>query len=203
MQIPVEITFRDIERSEAVEARIRDWVDKLERVYDRITRCEVVIQEPHRHHHKGRQFHIRIRTTVPGADLVTSHDPGDNGRHEDVYVAVSDAFHAMKRQLEDYSRKSLHRGDVPRESSGALHGRVTFLDVQKDWGWIEPDDGRRIYFHRNSVLGGMDGLNVGDEVRFTEEMGDQGPQASTVESIGMHGHHAMQAADERGLAARR
>lgn len=198
MQIPVEITFRDIERSEAVEARVHDWVEKLERVFDRIVRCEVAIEHPHRHHNKGRQFHIRVRLTVPGAELVTSHDPGEDGRHEDVYVAVRDAFAATKRQLEDYVRKNLHRGDVPREQKGADHGRVTFLDVQKEWGWIEPEDGRRLYFHRNSVLGGVDNLNVGDEVRFTEEVGREGPQASTVDPIGAHGRHAMPAAQPRG-----
>ena len=191
MQIPVEITFRDIERSEAVEARIRDWVEKLDRTFDRIVRCEVVVDDPHRHHHKGHQYSVRVRLTVPGTQIVSSHSPGDDGAHTDVYVAVRDAFLATKRQLEDYVRKTLHRGDVKREGNGAAHGRVTFLDVQKDWGWIEPDDGRRIYFHRNSVLGGMDNVEVGDEVRFSEGMGDKGPQASPVELIGAHGRHVM------------
>jgi cold shock CspA family protein/ribosome-associated translation inhibitor RaiA len=192
MQIPVEITFRDIERSEAVEARIREWADKLDRIYDRIVRCEVVVGDPHRHHHKGHQFYVRVRLTVPGTEIVSSHSPGDDAAHQDIYVAVRDAFQATKRQLEDYVRKSLHRGDIKREGNGAAHGRVTFLDVEKEWGWIEPDDGRRIYFHRNSVLdGGMDNVNVGDEVRFTEEQGNEGPQASTVERIGAHGRHVI------------
>lgn len=191
MQIPVEITFRDIDRSEPVEARIREWAEKLERIYDRIVRCEVVVDDPHRHHHKGHQYYVRVRLTVPGTEIVSSHPGNDDRAHEDVYVAVRDAFQATKRQLEAYVRKSLHRGDVRREGNGASHGRVTFLDVEKAWGWLEPDDGRRIYFHRNSVRGGMDNVNVGDEVRFTEEMGNEGPQASTVEVIGTHGHHVM------------
>ena len=193
MQIPVDITFKDIERSEAVEARIRDWVEKLERTFDRIVRCEVVVDDPHKHHRKGNQFDVRVRLTVPGQEIVSSHHQGDNGAHEDVYVAVRDAFLATKRQLEDYVRKTLHRGDIKREGNGAAHGRVTFLDVEKEWGWIEPDDGRRIYFHRNSVIDGVDGVKVGDEVRFTEERGNEGPQASTVEKIGAHGRHAMPA----------
>lgn len=192
MQIPVDITFKEIGKSEALEARVRDWVEKLERVYDRIVRCEVLIEVPHRHHRNGRQYHVRVRLTVPGGEIVTSHDPGPDEAHEDAYVALRDAFHAARRQLEDYVRKSLKRGDVrPIERGGAAHGRVTFIDVEKEWGWIEPEDGRRIYFHRNSVLGGIDRLEVGDEVRFTEEEGNEGPQASTVEPIGMHGHHAM------------
>jgi cold shock CspA family protein/ribosome-associated translation inhibitor RaiA len=193
MQIPVEITFRDIEKSDAVEARIRDWVDKLERVYDRITRCEVVIGQPHHRHRKGNPFSITIRLTVPGGEVVSSHDPGPDGAHEDVYVALRDAFTACRRQLEDHVRKQLRR-DVKAHGAERVHGRVTYLDVEKEWGWIEPDDGRRIYFHRNSVLDGkMDSLVLGAEVRFVEEQGNEGPQASTVEVIGANGRHALRA----------
>src|SRR5437867_11541785 len=94
MQIPVDITYREIEPSDALTARIHEWVDKLERVSDRITRCEVLVETPHRHHRNGRQYHIRIRLTVPGGEVVTSRDPGDDNAHEDVYVAVRDAFTA-------------------------------------------------------------------------------------------------------------
>jgi cold shock CspA family protein/ribosome-associated translation inhibitor RaiA len=195
MQIPVEITFRDIEHSDAVEARIRDWVDKLERVYDRITRCEVVIGQPHHRHRKGNSFSITVRLTVPGGEVVSSHDPGPEGAHEDVYVALRDAFHAAKRQLEDHVRTRLRR-DVKVHTGGgqSVHGIVTYLDVEKAWGWIEPEDGRRVYFHRHSVLDGkMDTVQVGDEVRFAEEAGNEGPQASTVELIGANGRHQLKA----------
>ncbi len=192
MQIPVEITFKEMEGSNAVEARIRELAGKLERFYDRVVRCDVMVETPHRHQHKGRQYHVRVRLTVPGGEIVASHDPGPDEAHEDIYVALRDAFAAARRQLEDHARKSLKRGEgAPKPRSGADHGRISFLDVEKEWGWIEPDDGRRIYFHRNSVLGGVDNLNVGDEVRFTEEQGDEGPQASTVSPIGNNGRHEM------------
>ena len=192
MQIPVEITFKEMERSAAVETRIRELAARLERVYDRVVRCDVMVETPHRHQRNGRQYHVRVRLTVPGGEIVASHDPGPDGAHEDVYVAIRDTFAAAKRQLEDFARKSLKRGEgAPKPRSGAAHGRITFLDVEKEWGWIEPDDGRRLYFHRNSVLGGVDQLQVGDEVRFTEEDGNEGPQASTVDPIGQHGRHAM------------
>jgi len=191
MQIPVDTTYKDVGRTEALDRRVREWVDKLERVFDRIVRCEVLIETPHRHHRQGRAYHVRVRLTVPGGELVASHDPGSVGAHEDVYVALRDAFTAARRQLEDYVRSRLHReGKVRVEPQ---HARVTFLDVERAWGWLEPADGRRIYFHRNSVLGadGIDALSLGDEVRFTEEVGDRGPQASTVEPIGEHGRHEL------------
>ena len=189
MQIPVDITFKELAKSEALEARIHDWVEKLERIYDRIVRCEVMIETPHRHHRSGRQFHVRVRLTVPGGEIVVSQDPGPNGAHEDAYVALRDTFIAVRRQLEDHVRKTLKRGEPRNERIGPDHGRVTFIDVEKEWGWIEPDDGRQIYFHRNSVLGGIEQLELGEEVRFTEEVGEQGPQASTVDPIGQHGRH--------------
>jgi cold shock CspA family protein/ribosome-associated translation inhibitor RaiA len=194
MQIPVEITFRDIEHSDAVEARIRELVGKLERIYDRITRCEVMVGQPHHRHRKGNAYSITVRLTIPGGEVVSSHDPGPDGAHEDVYVALRDAFAAVKRQLEDAVRVRL-RHDVKAHNGGDRnHGIVSFLDVQKDWGWIEPDDGRRVYFHRNSVLDGKaDGLEVGHEVRFAEEQGNEGPQASTVEVIGANGKHELKA----------
>jgi ribosome-associated translation inhibitor RaiA/cold shock CspA family protein len=192
MQIPVDITYKEMEPTDALDLRIREWVAKLERVYDRITRCEVIVDAPHRHHRRGREYHVRVRLTVPGGrELVSSHDPGPDGAHEDIYVALRDAFTAIRRQLEDHVRLRLRRKSEERVEPS--HARVTFVDVEGEWGWLEPGDGRRVYFHCNSVLGGIDRLKVGDEVRYTEEQGDEGPQASTVEPIGEHGRHELHA----------
>jgi ribosome-associated translation inhibitor RaiA/cold shock CspA family protein len=187
MRIPIEITFRDMEPSPAVEAKIRAWVDRLETAFDGIVRCDVVVSAPHRRHRKGVQFSVRVMLTVPGEEIVVSHDPGVNEAHADVYVAVRDAFHAARRQLEDYVRRNL-RGDVKTPNRPA-HARVAFLDVEREWGYLEDASERRIYFHRNAVLGGIEQLQLGDEVRFDEEAGENGPQASTVAPIGQHGHH--------------
>jgi cold shock CspA family protein len=72
------------------------------------------------------------------------------------------------------------RGDVKRDIAPE-RGRVAKLIAEENYGFIESPDGREIYFHRNSVLdGAFDRLKVGAEVRFVEEDGDKGPQASTV-----------------------
>lgn len=190
MQLPVDITYKEIPPSDAVTDRIHEWVDKLERVYDRIVRCEVLVETPHRHHRTGRHYHVRVRLTLPGGELVASHDPGPDGAHDDVYVALRDTFAALRRQLEDHVRKL--RRDVKVQVTMS-HGRIVYLDVEREWGRLETDDRRQVYFHRNSVIGGVDELALGDEVRFVEEQGDEGPQASTVELIGANGHHAMPA----------
>lgn len=114
MQIPLQLTIRDVDHSEALEAHIRGKVEKLEEFFKHIMSCRVVVEAPHKHHHQGRQFNVRIDIGVPGSEIVVNHDHA-----EDVYVALRDAFDAAKRRLEDYSRKI--RGDVkthePRRAS--------------------------------------------------------------------------------------
>jgi ribosome-associated translation inhibitor RaiA len=116
MQTPLEIEFKDMPTSAALEQLIRDKVAKLEQLHDRITSCRVTVLEPHRHNHQGKQFHVHIRLAVPGNVLVTSHDSGDKG-HEDANVAVRDAFTAIRRQLENHVQ--LQRGDVKEHSRSA------------------------------------------------------------------------------------
>ncbi len=114
MQLPLQITIRGIDQSEALETHIRDKAKKLDEFFDRIMSCRIVVDVPHKHHHQGKQFNVRIDIGVPGSEIVVNRDHA-----EDVYVALRDAFDAAKRQLEDYARK-LH-GNVkthkPRRTS--------------------------------------------------------------------------------------
>lgn len=105
MQIPLQITIRDIEHSDALETHIRSKAEKLEEFFKHITSCRVVVEVPHKHHQQGKQFNVRLDIGVPGSEIVVNRDHA-----EDVYVALRDAFGAAKRQLEDYARKL--RGDV-------------------------------------------------------------------------------------------
>jgi cold shock CspA family protein/ribosome-associated translation inhibitor RaiA len=184
MQLPLQITFRDLPQSDALETAIREKAVKLEQFYDRIISCRVVIEAPHQHRHKGKLYHVRIDLTVPGGELVVNRAPGKRQAHEDAYVVIRDAFDAARRQLEGYARRQ--RGDV-KTHEAPPHGRITELAAERGFGRIATTDGREIYFHRNSVVdAAFDQLEVGHEVRFTEESGDQGPQASTVQRVGKH-----------------
>ncbi len=184
MQLPIEITFRQMEPSEALEAKIREKVFGLEQFYDRIMSCHVVVEMSHRNHHQGNLFHVRIDLRVPGKELVVSRDPKHNHAHEDPYVAVRDAFEAMKRQLKSFVR--VQRQEV-KTHEAPPHGKIIHVSPTQDYGRIMTPDGRDIYFHRNSVIDGeLDQLDEGMEVRFTETVGDNGPQASTVKLVGKH-----------------
>ena len=186
MAFPMSISYRDMEPSPALEQFARAWAAKLEHVYDRIERSEVVIERPHRHQHQGQHYRVRVTLSVPGPDIVVSRDPALADEHEDAYVAVRDAFRAARRQLEDHARRQ--RQDVKTRVEPD-HGRVTYLDVEGAWGYLEAE-GRQIYFHRNSVLGG-EPLALGDEVRFEEARGERGPQATSVARVGDHGRHQL------------
>jgi ribosomal subunit interface protein len=183
MHIPLQITFRDMERSDAVEKAIREKTEKLEQ-FSEIMSCRVVVQMINKHQHKGTMYHISADITVPGGGIVVSRDHGIDHSHEDIYVAIRDCFNAARRQLQDHQRKSHQKvkaHEVPP------HGRITDIFAEEGYGRIETPDGRSIYFHQNSVLKDeFSKLEVGSEVRYSEEQGDEGPQASSVQLVGKH-----------------
>ncbi|NQV57313.1 MAG: ribosome-associated translation inhibitor RaiA [Rhodospirillales bacterium] len=109
MPIPAQISFRDFDHSDAVEERIREKVDKLETYYDRITNCQVVIEAPHKHKNKGKLYHVKIVISVPGDEVIVTRDPKDNHAHEDIYIAIRDAFEAARRQLNRHVRQVRQR----------------------------------------------------------------------------------------------
>lgn len=97
MRLPLQITARNIELTEAIETAIRKKAEKLDQYSDRIMACRVVIECPHKHHHKGVLYNVHIDLTVPGAELVVKREP-----NEDLYVALRDAFDAAGRQLREH-----------------------------------------------------------------------------------------------------
>jgi len=106
MQVPIQITFRQMEPSPALEARIRQRAEQLEQFFDRITACRVTIECQHHHHRRGHLFEVSIDLVVPGREIVVGRSEGGSHAHEDAHVAVRDAFDALRRQLEDYARSA-------------------------------------------------------------------------------------------------
>jgi cold shock CspA family protein len=179
MQLPLKITTRHWSLSEAAEADIRAKAAHLETYYDGIISCRVVVEGPMGHHRTG-PFTVRIDLSVPGTELVV-----DRQADEDFSVAIRDAFDAARRRLEDYARRQ--RGDIKNHDE-ASRAHVAKLFREDGYGFLETPDGREIYFHRHSVLTpGFDRLDIGIEVRFTEEAGEKAPQASSVAIMGVPG----------------
>jgi cold shock CspA family protein/ribosome-associated translation inhibitor RaiA len=185
MQIPVEVSFRGVPRWERAEAEVKRHAAELERYFDRITSCRVLIQAPHLRQQRGQLYRVRIDLTVPGREIVVKRDPMEHAPHEDLYIAIRDAFRAARRQLQDYVRE--RRGQT-KVHDAPPHGRITKLFPQEGYGFLETAEGEEIYFHRNAVLGDFAELRIGSEVRFTEEKGERGPQATSLRLVGRHHH---------------
>ena len=175
MQVPLELSTRRITLSPALEADLRKRATKLERHYDRITSCRIAVERPSNHHNEGGPYRVRLDITVPGSELVA------NKEAEDLNAAIRDAFDAAERQVEEFSQR--RRGEV-KTPVGPPTGRVVRIFPEEGFGFVEAPDGREVYFHRNAVLEGFEALEVGSEVRFAEEQGIEGPQASTVSLVG-------------------
>lgn len=185
MQLPLQITFRHMDPSTALEARIRQRAEELDQFFDRIISCRVVVECSHRRHQQGNIFEVRVDLSIPGREIVVGREPGVNHAHEDPYVALRDAFDSARRLLEDQVRR--RRGEA-KTHAVPDHGRVARILPDRDCGFIATDAGE-IYFHRNSVANdGFDKLEVGAEVRYVAQEGEspEGPQASTVVPLGKH-----------------
>jgi ribosomal subunit interface protein len=94
-----------MEKSSAIEAEIHKKVEKLEKFSRNITACRVSVESSFKHKQKGNLFHVVVNLDVPNAEIVASKDSGDKQAHEDVYVAIRDAFDSVRSQLEAYESR--------------------------------------------------------------------------------------------------
>jgi cold shock CspA family protein len=185
MDSPVEVTFRNTAHDSEVEAVVRREAAKLERYHRPIVGCRVVIERPQRFQRQGNVYRVRL---VIGAGtrrpVVVSRDPRDSDMHDDVRTIVRGAFKAARRQLETMGEQQ--RGD--EKTPNEPRALVVRLFPEAHYGFLKTPDDREIYFHANSVLhDDFERLAVGTEVRFDEEEGDKGPQASTVQVVSKPG----------------
>jgi cold shock CspA family protein/ribosome-associated translation inhibitor RaiA len=183
MQVPLDITYRDVQKTDALDQLIRSKASKLEDVCDHIIGCHVAVEKTHIHPDHGSPFRVRIDMTVPpGHELVVTKNPGEGVQYESLEAITRDAFDTAWRQLRDLTEQQQnHRKHHPEQ---AVAGIVTKLFPAEDYGFLKALDGREIFFHRNSVLqDGFDQLTVGTGVQFFLSEGENGPQASTVRPV--------------------
>ena len=164
MQSPVQIQFKNMDSSEALEAKINKWVAKLDQTYPTIVSCRILIEAPSGKKLHGGLYHTRIDIGLPGREVVVNRTPSVHHSYTDVYVSIRDAFKSTQRQLENVVKRlqeKVKSHEIPD------HGWIITLFPENDSGTIGSSDGREIYFHRNSLLTGkFDDLTVGMEVRF-------------------------------------
>jgi ribosomal subunit interface protein len=171
--LALEIQANGVIVTPEADAYLRERIEQLRHFYNRIASVRVVLDAPEGHHRTGGPYQVDVHAEVPGRDIHVTRQRSSN-----LHVAIAAAFDAAQRQLEDHARKQ--RGDVS-PTVAPPRGRVVRLFPREGYGFIAAADGHELYFHRNSVLEGLfDRLTVGTEVRFAEELGERGPQASTV-----------------------
>jgi len=173
MKIPLRITSRNFELTDAIEDAIHKQAEELDRIYDQIVRCDVVLEAPHQRQQKGVIYNVRINVTVPGGQIMVKKE-----LHEDLYVSINRAFDRAHRQLKQFV--SQQRKDVKYHEEKP-YGIIKKIFPEKGYGFLTTPEGREIYFHRNSVVNGkFKDLEAGSKVRFVEAEGEKGPQASTL-----------------------
>jgi cold shock CspA family protein/ribosome-associated translation inhibitor RaiA len=184
MKVPISISYRDIEKSDAIDNLIREKANKLEQVCDYITSCRVAVERPHTYVRNGNPFRVRIDITVPpGQEVVVSKEPGNNYKDDALPTVIRDAFTAARKQLKKLV--DLQRNEVKVHPEQEVRAIITTVNKDAGFGYITTIGGREIYFHRNSVVNEeFERLEPGMGVRFAEQMGDKGPQASTIQIIG-------------------
>jgi cold shock CspA family protein len=193
--LPLQITFRNVNAPPDAELWIRSEAAKLATFYPRIMGCRVAVENP-QHHREGNPYQVRIDLTVPGGELVIKHEPSlksnvhqsgesavkkhheTRSPHKNLRQAVNDSFEAACRRLQDYARHQ--RGDVKRRTSQPV-AKITQFFSAKGYGFLLTPVGQEIYFHKNSVLDhAFSRLKIGTTVNFAEEQGEKGLQASSV-----------------------
>jgi len=181
METEPEITFHNMRKSEAIKADILKRIAKLEKFYGRLTFCRVSIEARTKQHRKGNIYDVHIEMRAPAGHLAVSRAPHhvkERTAHPTVRRSIVEAFEAAESQLRSFNRKQ--HGEV-KAHAAPVHGQVSELFPDREYGFILTNEGARLYFHRNSLMNGdFEKLKRGDEVHFVEGDGDTGPTAVKV-----------------------
>lgn len=186
MKQPLELTFHDTDRTAWVEDYIRRRVQRLERLADDIVWCRVAVEQPARSRTTGNLYRVSIELSLPpNKDLVAAKERAIENPHMQLRPLIRSAFEAMERRIKKTVER--RRYDVKTHAQ-TPHGRVARVFPKEGYGFIRRNDGRELYFHRRAVLhDDFERLTVGTEVRFVDELGEEGPQASRVQIVSKRG----------------
>jgi cold shock CspA family protein/ribosome-associated translation inhibitor RaiA len=183
MQVPLAITYRYVEKNDAIEELIRKKVAKLEQVCDYMISCQVAIEQDQKFQRSGSPFRVRIDMVVPpGHELVVKRESSGGEIHDKLPEVIRDAFNAARRQLQKLTERQ--RGRVKSHPEQVMAAIVARLFPEEEYGFLKTLEGQEIYFTRNSVANDeFDRLEVGTGVNFVAQEGEKGLQASTVRIV--------------------
>jgi cold shock CspA family protein len=180
MKVPLELSFRRAQKTKGIEKLIREKVAKLMQTCNYMVSCRVVIEAPLEHQMVGNPFRVRIDIRVPPRhELVVRRESSKGDMHDQLPKVLRNAFNAARRQLKKLVERQ--SGEVKTHPQQQTMAFVVRLFPEKGYGFLKTINGKEVYFHPNSELHNeFDLLAIGIGVRFVEEIGEKGPQASTV-----------------------
>lgn len=198
MQVPVEITYRNVEKTDAIESLVQEKIGKLQKFCSQMNSCRVAIEKAHDRPSSGSPYRVRLDITVPpGHELAVVRNPGEGNQYDELQTVIRDAFEAARRQVVELNEKQQDQvKHHPQQETVAV---VTKLFKEQGYGFIKTlDTGREIYFHQNSVLHhDFDRIEIGTGVQFSETLGEMGPQATTVQIVSKPGVSTAKAEAEQ------
>jgi cold shock CspA family protein/ribosome-associated translation inhibitor RaiA len=183
MQKPLEITFRGVQKAQFIENLIREKVSKLEKACDHITSCRVAVEKPQHFQKTGNPFRVRIDIRVPRHhEILIKRECTEGDMHDSLKKVLGSAFDSAFLAVHEISHRQ-HR-QVKSHMTDETTAIVHRIFPEEGYGFLVTKGGRELYFHANSLLRKrFEQLRIGDVVRFTEELGREGPQAATVELL--------------------
>ncbi|MEL6461524.1 MAG: HPF/RaiA family ribosome-associated protein [Cyanobacteria bacterium J06621_15] len=110
MNVQPEITYRGVEKTEAIDSLVKSKIVKLEKFCDHINSCRVAIEKAHDHPSSGSPYRVRLDVTVPPShELAVDRSPDTGTQYEPVDAVIRHAFDSMERQLKELNERQ--RGD--------------------------------------------------------------------------------------------
>lgn len=199
MKIPPEITYRGVEKTDAIEALIHEKIAKLERVCDHISSCHIAIEKEQDRPRDRSPYRVRLDITVPPShELAAESTMGHKTQYAELDTVIRDAFEKAWRQLRDLSKQQ-QEYDKGKLNDGAQNttALVTKLFPEQGYGFLKTLDGQDIHFLRNSVLHhDFDRLEIGTGVRFEVIEDEEGTlHATTVQIVDKPGASAGSSAE--------
>ena len=182
MQVAPEVIFKGVERTAWVEEMVAEKLSHLERFSQDITRCHVTLTREQSSQKTGNHYSMMVEVRVPRQhDLAVRKQKQIVDMRTQLPAMIKAAFDAIEKQLKKTVELRRHDEKTHDAQPRGLVEKI-FAD---GYGFIRTmDDGRQFYFHRNSVLhDDFDRLEVGAQVRFTAQEGEEGPQASSVQLL--------------------
>lgn len=193
MKVPLEITYRNLDRTDAIDNLIKEKVAKLEHICSYINSCHIAVEKIHDRPRSGSPYRVRIDLTIPpGHELVAESNPAQAVQYEPLDVVVREAFDAARQRLVKLTQRQKESNRTQTlATAGETTGLVTKLFRDQGYGFIKTLDNQEIYFHKNSVLHhDFERLEIGTGVHCAVEEGEEGLQASTVKIVDKPGVRA-------------